>query len=632
MARSRRLALFSAVAVGALLFGSACTPALAQESQPLEFVSVDKRAFPEIGITVATTGDLATADLDSDSFEVRQDGERRAVEAETVASSDLEVALVIDTSGSIAGAPLDAAKAAAVGFLQQMRLGTRVVVIGFGDTAYVAAPMTTDATTAIAAVESLQASGETALYDGVATAIDQFSADAQRSIVVLSDGKDTVSANPLDTVDSRLASSGVAFYGVNLETPDSDPAAMDQLAQAASGRVIDAADPAALAGVYDAVAAQFASQYLLTFRAGGAGGSSEIEVSASEGERTGELERVVDLPTAPVEAPADVSGTPQVVTAPGNDWALPVGLVCLFVALLVAGLILFAPRARQQRRRRGAAFREEQDRRRGQLTELTDRATSFAERTLEGGGRRRKLTDGLENAGIVLRPGEFLVLAVTSSFVTFAAAFLLFGPIVGLVLAGLVAGGFWFSLSFLAQRRRNRFGDQLPDTLQLLSGSLRAGYGILQAIDAVARESEKPTGEEFGRIVIETRLGRNPSEALHALASRMANDDFEWVVQAMDIHREVGGDLTEVLDTVAGTIRQRAQLRRQVKALSAEGRLSAWILFLLPIVMFAAFKVINPDYMNELTASTAGWIMLAGAGLLMALGGLWLKKLVKLEF
>jgi tight adherence protein B len=631
VARFTRLAVPAGIVACALVLGSACTPALAQESQPLEFVSIDKRAYPEVGITVAMTGDLATADLDSESFELRQNGQRRPVEAEAVASSDLEVALVIDTSGSIAGAPLDAAKVAAVGFLQQMRLGTRVVVIGFGDTAYVAAPMTTDATTAIAAVESLQASGETALYDGVATALDQFSAEAQRSIVVLSDGKDTVSANPLDTVNSRLASSGVAFYGVNLETPDSDPAAMDQLAQAAAGHVIDAADPAALAGVYDAVAAQFASQYLLTFDSGDVGGSAEIQVSARAGERTLQLERVVDLPTAPARPPADATGTPQVVAAPDNDWALPVGLVCLFVAFLVTGLILFAPRARD-RRRRDIAARREQGWRSGQLTELTERATSFADRKLEGHGRRRKLTDSLEHAGVALRPGEFVVLAATSSFVAFAVGFLLAGPIVGLVLAGLVAAAFRFSLSFLAERRRSKFGAQLPDTLQLLSGSLRAGYGILQAIDAVARESESPSGDEFGRVVIETRLGRNPSEALHALATRMANEDFEWVVQAMDIHREVGGDLTEVLDTVAGTIRQRNQLRRQVKALSAEGRLSAWILFALPIGMFLAMRVLNPEYLNELTGSGVGIAMLVAAATLMLLGGLWLRKIVKLEF
>ena len=631
MARFSNLVLLVGVVVCALVLGSACTPALAQESQPLEFVSIDKRAYPEVGITVASTGDLATADLDVESFELRQDGKRHPVEAEAIASSDIEVALVIDTSGSIAGTPLDAAKAAAVGLLQQMRLGTRVVVIGFGDTASVAAPMTTDAATAIAAVEGLQANGETALYDGISTALSQFSADAQRSIVVLSDGKDTVSAIALDAVNASLADSGVAFYGVNLETPDSDPAAMDSLAQAASGRVIDAADPTALAGVYDAVAAQLTNQYLLTFQVGGVGGSSEIEVSASAGERTVELERVVDLPTAPAERPAEAQGAPQVVAAPGNDWALPVGLVCLFVALLVAGLILFTPRARDRRRRRNTV-RQEQGLRRGQLTELTQRATSFADRTLEGHGRRRKLTDALEHAGVVLRPGEFVVLGATGSFVTFALGFLLAGPIVGLALAAVVVAGFRFSLSFLAERRRAKFGDQLPDTLQLLSGSLRAGYGILQAIDAVARDSESPTGDEFGRVVIETRLGRNPSEALHALAARTANEDFEWVVQAMDIHREVGGDLTEVLDTVAGTIRQRNQLRRQVKSLSAEGRLSAWILFVLPIGLFGVMKLTNPAYVNELTGSGVGFVMLGVAVLLMTVGGLWLRKIVKLEF
>ena len=137
---------------------------------------------------------------------------------------------------------------------------------------------------------------------------------------------------------------------------------------------------------------------------------------------------------------------------------------------------------------------------------------------------------------------------------------------------------------------------------------------------------------ELRRALVEQRLGVEIEDALDDIAARMGSEDFEWVVMATRIQREVGGNLAEILHTVADTLREREYLRRQVHSLSAEGRLSAWILFLLPIVMFAAFKVINPDYMNELTASTAGWIMLAGAGLLMALGGLWLKKLVKLEF
>lgn len=618
------------VAVAMLLGAGAGRPASAQEASQLEFVSIDKRAFPEVGITVAASGDLADGELDPDSFELRQDGDRRPVEASPVKSSEIEVALVIDTSGSIEGAPLDAAKGAAQGFLRQMKSGTRVVVIGFGDTASVAVPMTTDAAAAAAAVQGLQAAGETALYDGVALALEQFSPDAQRSIVVLSDGKDTASVNALEAASARLASSGVAFYGVNLQTPESDPAGMAALAEAASGRVIDAADPDALAGVYDAVAAQLTSQYLLTFTAEGRGGSSEIEVTAHVGEQTAAIERVVEMPAATAERAPEAPAAPEVVEAPGNDWALPVGLVMFFVALLVAGLMLFAPRARRWQREPVMAHAAVGSR--GRLTDLTERATSLAERTLEGHGRQRKVADALERAGVAVRPGEFVVLAVSGSFAAFVVGFLLGGPIVGVVLGALAVAGFRFGLKMLADRRRNRFAAQLPDTLQLLSGALRAGYGILQAMDAVAREAEAPTGDEFSRIVVETRLGRNPSEALHALAARMENDDFEWVVQAMDIQREVGGDLTEVLDTVADTIRQRAQLRRQVKALSAEGRLSAYILFALPIGMLGIMKLINPEYTNELTGSGAGIAMLLAAGVLMLLGGLWLRKIVRLDF
>ena len=268
----------------------------------------------------------------------------------------------------------------------------------------------------------------------------------------------------------------------------------------------------------------------------------------------------------------------------------------------------------------------------GQLTELTHGATQLADRSLEDRGRRRALADALEHAGMQLRPGEFLVLAATSAFVALVMGYLVGGLLIAVVFGALVAGGFRFSVGVLAERRRNKFASQLGDTLQLVSGSLRAGYGMLQALDAVARESDSPTSDEFGRVVIETRLGRNPSESLHALAKRMANEDFEWVVQAIDIHREVGGDLTEVLDTVANTIRQRDQLRRQVKALSAEGRLSAGILFGLPIVMFVAIKFINPEYMGEMTGTTIGRIMMAFACFMLLMGGLWLRKIVKLEF
>jgi tight adherence protein B len=210
--------------------------------------------------------------------------------------------------------------------------------------------------------------------------------------------------------------------------------------------------------------------------------------------------------------------------------------------------------------------------------------------------------------------------------------FLLFGPVglvLGLVLPAVLAPSF---LSVMRGRRRRKFGDQLGETLLLLAGSLRAGYGLVQAVDSVARESEKPMSDEFGRVVVETRLGRDLNEALNAVANRVGSEDFQWVVEAMEIHRDVGGDLAEVLDHVGDTIRARSRVQRQVRALSAEGRMSATVLFILPFGVALLVASSNPDYLDELFTTNAGRVMLVGAGTLLVLGGLWLRRIVKPEF
>jgi tight adherence protein B len=187
-------------------------------------------------------------------------------------------------------------------------------------------------------------------------------------------------------------------------------------------------------------------------------------------------------------------------------------------------------------------------------------------------------------------------------------------------------------LNFMAGRRRKRFSDQLSDTLQILSGTLRAGHGLAQGIDAVGREAESPTAEEFRRLTIETRLGRDFIEALSALADRIGSDDFQWIVQAIEIQRDVGGDLAEVLDTVAGTIRDRTRIRRQVSALSAEGRMSAWVLMILPFGLGGMMEVTNPDYVSPLFGSSTGYKLLAVAAVLLIVGGLWLRRIVRPVF
>lgn len=187
-------------------------------------------------------------------------------------------------------------------------------------------------------------------------------------------------------------------------------------------------------------------------------------------------------------------------------------------------------------------------------------------------------------------------------------------------------------MQLMTSRRQARFAEQLGDTLQILSGSLRSGYGLPQAMDAVAREAESPTAEEFRRVIVEARLGRRFTDSMKDVVDRVGNEDFAWVVQAIEIHREVGGDLAEVLDQVGDTIRDRNRIRRQVKALSAEGRLTAIILFVLPFLVVFVVQLTNPDYLRELTTRGSGQLALVGAGALMGAGGLWLRRVVRLEF
>ena len=142
-------------------------------------------------------------------------------------------------------------------------------------------------------------------------------------------------------------------------------------------------------------------------------------------------------------------------------------------------------------------------------------------------------------------------------------------------------------LGFLAGKRRAKFDQQLGDTLQLLAGGLRAGHSILRAIDAAAAESQKPTSEEMRRVITETSLGRDLLAALNDTAERMKNEDFVWIAQAIQINREVGGNLAEVLDQVNETIRERSEIKGHIKALAAEGKFSAYILIAMPFGIVA---------------------------------------------
>jgi tight adherence protein B len=259
-------------------------------------------------------------------------------------------------------------------------------------------------------------------------------------------------------------------------------------------------------------------------------------------------------------------------------------------------------------------------------------AGAAVEKVLVKRGRAAAGAAALERAGMSMRLPDFVLVVGLTTVVLGVLGFVLGGFFLAVLLLAAVPFGAKLFLGFRASRRQAAFADQLDDSLQLMAGSLRAGHSLLRAVDSVSQEADAPTSEEFSRIVNETRVGRDLNDALDEVAERMGSDDFTWVAQAIAIHREVGGNLAEVLDAVGHTIRERNAIRRQVKALSAEGKLSAIVLMALPFGVTGFILMTNPAYIAKFTESLTGYAMLGAAAVMLLVGGLWLKSTVKIKF
>jgi tight adherence protein B len=263
-----------------------------------------------------------------------------------------------------------------------------------------------------------------------------------------------------------------------------------------------------------------------------------------------------------------------------------------------------------------------------------DSAKAAAAKVLKrNSGLEVKIAKRLEGAGSSWRPAEWLLMHA-GAFVLISVIGLLLGKgnlIIGLVFIVFGAFGPWFYLGFRRNRRKKKFERALPDTLQLMSGSLAAGLSLAQSVDTIVREGSEPIAGEFRKVLVETRLGLSLETALQGIADRMQSKDFDWVVMAINIQRQVGGNLAELLDTVAATMREREYMRRQVAALAAEGKLSAMVLGGLPPAFLLYLLVANHSYVIVLFTRPIGIAMLVGGAMILSVGIFWMSRIVKVE-
>ncbi len=511
-----------------------------------------------------------------------------------VPKASLDVVLVIDSGVRNYGNALQTSARALNAYVRNFPSNVRFGLVTFSGPATETQAFTVSKEKIQIALSQQSASGDSNLLDGIAFAQQKFELGytVKRQIVVATDGFDSGSLTKMDVLVKQLQASGTRVDVLTFDSPDAVTTRYETLTKSTGGLAIPTTDLKAL------------------------GSLAQRTVAWA-------------TPPPPPQAP-ELNVFNRILR---SKLALGLGMALVFGGLMVVTMMLTAPKPKKVSLM-GARGEMDSSKPNGAISGLADRLANVADKALEGKPQKKDkgLNVLLERAAINLRPGEFVVIQFAASLVGAAIGFLS-GQWIGMGVGFLLAG-FVLPRKYLKRKIKKRsiaFGEQLSDTLQLLSSSLRAGQGLMQAVDSVAKEGEAPASEEFRRVLVEARLGRDLIDSLKSMSERLQSEDFNWVIPAIEINREVGGDLAEVLDTVASTVRDRADIRRQVKTLSAEGRMSAYVLLALPIGIGILVRSTNPKYMGELFHGF-GWVLTGIGSTMLIIGGFWLFSLCKIEF
>jgi tight adherence protein B len=317
----------------------------------------------------------------------------------------------------------------------------------------------------------------------------------------------------------------------------------------------------------------------------------------------------------------------------GNDAWLTLVLGAAFVATFLLAVLLLSTRTKGQQRRSlaGLMGRGKKDAA-SETSWMPAGLAQAGDRLATAGGFSGRLEATLEQAGLPMKAGEFAAFTVVCALAGGVLGALLLTNIIFVLMIAAAASLIPYVWLVRSRKQRQKaMAEQLADVLSILASSLRAGHSFLQALDQVAGEIKEPSAGEFHRVVSEIRLGRSIDDAMIEMADRVGSEDMQWAVMAVNIQRQVGGNLAEVLDIVANTVRERAYVQRQVRVLSAEGRLSIAILAALPFGIFLYLALMSPEYVAPLFNTMMGRILLAVGASLMGAGIFVMTRIVRID-
>jgi tight adherence protein B len=554
--------------------------------------------------------------------------------------------LVIDASTSMEGTPERAAYAAARAFAAQRKGQEQLAVVTYNVEPTAVLPFTTEQ----AAIDQALSKQPpflfgTHIYDAVTHSLELLRQAhiSAGTIVVLSDGQEHRGAGDTANHESEASAAAAAraahvrVFAVGLTSRVSRLDALRKLARDTGGRYIETSSIGRLREIYKELGSSFASEYLLRYRSL-AGPGKHIEV-------TFHVDGLKGVARAEYETPKLAVAT-RAPTPPYKpsvfDRISSSTFTMTIIALIVAGLIglgvtsaLSGPKKGTVRRRLAefvsmpAALRDGSRRPTAQLTEKMLEGTDTA---LRGSSRWRRFRWELEIAKVTMPPEQIVVLtAVGSLLALLMVNFVIGSLLVGIIIAVAIPFGVRSLLKHQLARQRKLFAEQLPDNLQVLASALRAGHSFIGALSVVVNDAPEPARSEFQRVVADEQLGVPIDEALHVVVERMESAELEQVALVAALQRETGGNTAEVLDRVTDTIRERFELRRTVQTLTAQGRMSRWVLTALPLFLLLAITLINPGYMNVMYDSVVGRVLLVFAGISVLGGSLVIKRIVNIK-
>jgi tight adherence protein B len=548
------------------------------------------------------------------AVEIQIDGASVSSEVRDVSGEVLtqNLLLLVDASGSMASGRLAAARRAIRQFVSQLNPDAQLSLASFASEVIILVEPTGVRDEFQAGLREIKVGGETALFDGMAAAIGQ----PVDRIIVLSDGADTASRTLFPDLLDEIRSSGMRIDVVAVESSEEQLAQLQQVADASGGQLLSTTN-FSVSSIENAISSPVLT-IEVNYRVASVPPNSSITatVTTSDGGTFSGVTSAADSEPTLTAANSAPSWTPFLLA------------IAVFVSLGTAVALIAA--LTQKARAHYRARRVLQHYLPADISPDVNQGGGLLKVFQERGSMMKRAQDMLDDAQVSLQPVTWLVLCGVSS----AVGGLLFGFVAWwLIPPGLILGilvPIWVLRARVAAKRRV-FESELPDFLTLVASGLRSGLSFAQAVGGAASSGSHTLARQMRRVTAEVSVGVGLADALESVAQRMESRDLTWTVQALRVQEEVGGSLSRILDIAATNVRQRAQLHREVRTLSAEGRLSAIILMILPVAIFLFFLIIRPDYIAVFWTSTVGWALLAVLMVFLSFGAWWIHRLTQIR-